>query len=98
MIRVSRLDRHEIAINCDLIESIEEKPDTTIRLVNGQSLVVREELEEILRRIAEYRSRVLARAGWAALLSGAARAGGPQPADPALALTVETPAEGEEPR
>ena len=74
MIRVSRLDRQEVAINCDLIESIEAKPDTTIRLVGGQSIVVREALEEILERIAEYRAHVLGRAGLGALMSVRPRA------------------------
>jgi flagellar protein FlbD len=69
MIRVTRLDRQEIAINSDLIESIEARPDTTVRLVGGQSIVVRESLDEILERIAEFRGRVLGRAGLGALLA-----------------------------
>ena len=44
MIRITRLDRAEFVLNCDLIESIEARPDTTIRLVTGQSRVVRESL------------------------------------------------------
>ncbi len=63
MIRVTRLDGQEIALNCDLIESIESRPDTTIRLTTGQSLVVRESLDETVERVADWRARVLARAG-----------------------------------
>ena len=59
MIRVTRLDRQEIALNSDLIESIEARPDTTIRLVTGQSLVVREPLDEVLDRIRNWRASVL---------------------------------------
>jgi flagellar protein FlbD len=90
MIRVSRLDRQEVAINCDLIESIEAKPDTTIRLISGQSLVVRESLEEILERIAEYRGGVLRRAGLAALFGATPRAG--EDDEHSLARTLETSA------
>jgi uncharacterized protein YlzI (FlbEa/FlbD family)/flagellar basal body-associated protein FliL len=69
MIRVTRLDRHEIALNCDLIESIEARPDTTIRLVTGQSQVVREDVGEVLERIRAWRASVLERAGLAGLLA-----------------------------
>ena len=69
MIRVTRLDKHEIALNCDLIESIEARPDTTIRLLTGQSQVVRESVEELLERIRAWRASVLERAGLGGLLA-----------------------------
>ena len=71
MIRVTRLDRQEFALNCDLIESIEARPDTTIRLVTGQSRVVRETVDEVLERIREWRASVLERAGLPGLLAHA---------------------------
>ena len=71
MIRVTRFDRHEIVLNCDLIETIEARPDTTLRLVTGQSQVVRESLDEVLERIRAWRASVLARAGLAGLLAPA---------------------------
>ncbi len=80
MIRVTRLDRAELAINCDWIESIEARPDTTIRLVNGQSLVVRESIDELMERIARWRAEILERAGLAGLLGG-----GPRPTTEELA-------------
>ena len=69
MIRVTRLDKHEIALNCDMIESIEAHPDTTIRLLTGQSQVVRESVDELLERIRAWRASVLERAGLAGLLT-----------------------------
>jgi flagellar protein FlbD len=69
MIRVTRLDHHEIALNCDLIESIEARPDTTIRLVTGQSQVVRESVDDVLGLIRAWRASVLERAGLAGLLA-----------------------------
>lgn len=63
MIRVTRLDRQEILVNCDLIESIESRPDTTLRLTTGQSLVVRDTLDEVLERVLGWRAAVMQRAG-----------------------------------
>jgi uncharacterized protein YlzI (FlbEa/FlbD family) len=71
MIRVTRLDRQEFALNCDLIECIEAQPDTTIRLVTGQTRVVRESLDEVLERMREWRASVLERAGLPGLLARA---------------------------
>jgi flagellar protein FlbD len=68
MIRVTRLDKHEIALNSDLIESIEARPDTTIKLLTGQSQVVLEGVGEVLERIRVWRASVLERAGLAGLL------------------------------
>ena len=69
MIRVTRLDKHEIALNCDLIESVDARPDTTIRLVTGHSQVVLENVNEVLERIRGWRVSVLERAGLGGLLA-----------------------------
>lgn len=63
MIRVTRLDRQEILVNCDLVETIESRPDTTLRLTTGQSLVVRDTLDEVLERVLAWRADVMRRAG-----------------------------------
>jgi flagellar protein FlbD len=69
MIRVTRLDKHEVVLNCDLLESIEARPDTTLRLVTGASLVVRESVEEVLEAVRTWRAGVLVRAGLAGLVA-----------------------------
>jgi flagellar protein FlbD len=69
MILLTRLDRQEVALNPDLIESIEARPDTTIRLVTGQSQVVREKVHEVIERIAAWRTELLGRAGLAGLVA-----------------------------
>jgi len=63
MIVVTRLNKQEVALNCDLIEIVEALPDTTIRLVTGKILVVRESVSEVLERIGIWRSSVLRGAG-----------------------------------
>ena len=69
MIRLTRLDKQEVVLNCDLIESFDARPDTTVRLVTGHSQVVRESVDEVLARIRDWRASVLARAGLAGLLA-----------------------------
>ena len=63
MIRLTRLSHTEIAINCDLIESIEEVPDTTVRLISGEKLLVLESVDQVIAKVVEYRRTVLAGMG-----------------------------------
>jgi flagellar protein FlbD len=69
MIRLSRLDHQEIAINSDLIEYVEAKPDTTVRLVTGDSILVLESVDEVIRRIVSFRRMLLGSSGLAAVLT-----------------------------
>ena len=71
MILVTRLDGSELALNCDLIVEVEACPDTTVRLLNGESLIVRETLEELIERVSDFRSDVLRRAGLGTALAAA---------------------------
>ena len=48
MITVTRLNGPAFALNPDLIERIEETPDTVIHLVGGTNYVVVESVEEIV--------------------------------------------------
>ncbi len=43
-----------MVVNADLIRTIEENPDTTIKLVNGDHLIVRESMGEIVAKCIEY--------------------------------------------
>ena len=59
MISVTRLKGQVVALNPDLIESVEENPDTTIRLISGEKLLVRESLVEVVQLVAEYRRYIM---------------------------------------
>jgi len=59
MIRLTRLNQRPLVLNSDLIEFIENAPDTVITLVTGDKLVVRESADEIMDRIVEFRHRLL---------------------------------------
>ncbi|MEW6723379.1 MAG: flagellar FlbD family protein [Bacillota bacterium] len=57
MIKVTRFNGSEITVNSDLIEFIEETPDTVITLLNGKKLVIRESADEVIDRIVAFRQR-----------------------------------------
>ncbi len=46
---------HDFVLNADLIETIEETPDTVITLTNGKKLIVAEGMDEVVRRVMDYR-------------------------------------------
>lgn len=54
MIKVTRLNDTEFYINPNLIETIEETPNTVLKLVNDKKLIVKEKTTEIIERIKEY--------------------------------------------
>ncbi len=60
MIQVTRINRLPVVLNSDLIEHLESAPDTIITLTNGQKMVVLEPVEEIIRRVVEFRRMIFA--------------------------------------
>lgn len=59
MISLTRLNKEPLIVNSDLIEFIENAPDTVLTLVTGEKLVVLETPEEILEMIIMFRRRLL---------------------------------------
>jgi flagellar protein FlbD len=60
VIRVTRLNGEQFALNPDLIERVEGHPDTVAFLVDGTKYVVKESVDEVLLEIREYRAKILA--------------------------------------
>jgi flagellar protein FlbD len=54
VIKVTRLNGKEFVVNADLIQYLEETPDTIITLVNHEKVVVKEKVDEVIRRVIEY--------------------------------------------
>ncbi len=54
MISVTRLNDQPLVINAELIKTVESTPDTLITLINGDRMMVRESMEEIVRKAVEY--------------------------------------------
>lgn len=63
MVPLTRLTGMPFALNPDLIERVDETPDTVITLVDGTKYLVRESLEDVVAAIMDYRARLLAAAG-----------------------------------
>ncbi|MEN0022730.1 MAG: flagellar FlbD family protein [Microbacterium sp.] len=76
MITVTRLDHTRFAVNPDLVERIQESPDTTLHMIDGHVYVISESMDAVIDLIVTYRARVL---GAAQAMTGAPII--PQPAD-----------------
>ncbi len=55
MIYLTRLNGGKISINADLIELMEQTPDTVVTLTTGKKLVVKENIRDIHSAIIYYR-------------------------------------------
>jgi flagellar protein FlbD len=55
MINVTRLNRTSIVVNSDLIEFIENTPDTVITMVGDRKMTVLETAEDVVERIRCWR-------------------------------------------
>jgi flagellar protein FlbD len=60
MIELTRLNGNPMVLNSDLIKTAESSPDTMLTLINGEKLIVREELAEVVERVLASRARLLA--------------------------------------
>ncbi len=54
MISVTRLNGKRMVINAELIRTVESNPDTTITLINGDHLIVKESVEQVVRLSVDY--------------------------------------------
>ena len=61
MIEVTRLNGTQILVNADLIELVEETPDTVITFTTGRKIIVKESRQEIKNLVILYRKDIFAR-------------------------------------
>ena len=59
MIDVTRLNGKNFVLNAELIEVMEETPDTVLTLTTGHKYVVKESLDEVLDRIMTYKRNII---------------------------------------
>lgn len=55
MIKLTRLNGQEFVLNSDLIKSVDARPDTYITLISNDHIIVREAMEDVVKRTLEYR-------------------------------------------
>ena len=58
MISVTRFNDSTLIINADLIQTVEETPDTVITLTPGTKFIVKEKSKEIVDKVVEYKRRI----------------------------------------
>lgn len=58
MIRLTSINGKAIVINCEMIEKIEEVPETVITLNNGHKYIAVESTEEIIELVKEYKRSI----------------------------------------
>lgn len=59
MIEVTRLNDSKITINSDLIETVEETPDTVLTLTTGRKFVVKESRQDVKNLVISYKRGIL---------------------------------------
>lgn len=61
MIEVTRLNDSKLIINADMIERVEESPDTVITLTSGNKIVVKESRQEVKNLVILYKKEIFSR-------------------------------------
>ena len=54
MIKLTRLNGEEFVVNADLIRFVESRPDTFVTLTTNDRFIVRESLDEVVRKSVEH--------------------------------------------
>ncbi len=55
MIDLTHMNGDLFTLNCEMIETVESKPDTTITLFNGRKYIVREKTPVVIEKILVYK-------------------------------------------
>ncbi len=58
MIELTRINGSQVVVNAELIEFIESTPDTVVSLTSGKKVMVREDVDEVVRRVVAYQRRL----------------------------------------
>ena len=61
MIEVKKINGVKVLVNPDLIELVEETPDTVLTLTTGKKIIVKESRQEIKNLVILYRKDIFAR-------------------------------------
>ncbi len=60
MIEVTKLNDTKLLINAELIETVEETPDTVISFVTGKKIIVKESRQEVKNLVILYKRDFMA--------------------------------------
>ena len=60
MLEVTKINGQKILVNPDLMETVEETPDTVISLTTGRKIIVKESRQEVKNLVKLYRKEIFA--------------------------------------
>ena len=60
MVEVTKINGVKVLVNPDLIELVEETPDTVISFTTGRNIIVKESRQEIKSLVKSYRKDIFA--------------------------------------
>lgn len=58
MIVITRINDKPLTINCELIEFIEEVPDTLITMTTGRKIIAQESVDEVIDKVVKYKQKL----------------------------------------
>ncbi|MBN2483000.1 MAG: flagellar FlbD family protein [Candidatus Omnitrophica bacterium] len=58
MVKLKQINGELIVINADLISYIKAHPNTVLTLTNGDRVVVEESIDEVMKRVVEYKQKI----------------------------------------
>ena len=61
MIDVTRMNGKQFTLNSDLIETIEETPDTVLTLTTGKKIIVKESRQKVKNLVKLYRKEIFSK-------------------------------------
>ena len=63
MIALTKLDGNAVIINIESIKYLETIPDTLIQFLNGDSLIVKESIEDVQEKVVQLHAEIFRRGG-----------------------------------
>lgn len=58
MIELTRFNDTQLTLNADIIETVEETPDTVITLTTGRKVIVKESRQEVAHLVKIYKNEI----------------------------------------
>ena len=58
MITITKLNGQKLTINCELIQAMEQTPDTTITMTTGDKYIAVESIDEITQKVIAYEQKL----------------------------------------
>ena len=60
MIEVTKMNGRKVLVNPDLIELVEEPPDTVVLFTTGRKIIIKESRQEVKNLVKSYRKDIFA--------------------------------------